>query len=473
MTPAPYEKVRPTGRTWLVNIPSHWQLLRNKYLLKEISNLTETGTEELLTVSQYTGVTPRRVKIDQNQKKLTNAESLIGYKLVQKDDIVMNIMLAWNGSLGSSKFEGIVSPAYCVYRSKDTASSHYLHYLYRTPLFTGLFKTVSTGVVDSRLRLYPDVFLRLETCLPPPNEQQAIVRFLDYKCAQINKFIQKKKRLIELLKEQKQAIINQAVTRGLDPNVRLKPSGVEWLGDIPKHWEIQRLRFIGAKFGSGVTPKGGASVYSKNGIPFLRSQNIHFDGLMLQDVVYINENIHQFMLNTHVKPNDVLLNITGASIGRVCCVPAEFKAGNVNQHVCIIRPKLNIINPEYLAKYLSCSSIQKEIVIGQNGASREGLTLKTIKSIPIVLPPLNEQLEIVHYCSNELEEINALIKKLTQQIELVQEYRTRLISDVVTGQIDVRNIEFSDSPENELTEEALEEEQEEESLELIGAGDDD
>ena len=225
---------------------------------------------------------------------------------------------------------------------------------------------------------------------------------------------------------------------GLDPNVPLKPSGVDWLGDVPAHWEVRRLGFLATKFGSGITPRGGATVYQDNGVPFLRSQNIHFDGLRMQDVARIPPSLHEELSGSHIEAGDVLLNITGASIGRVCSVPNDFREGNVNQHVCIIRPKRSHLLPELLAAYLSIPMMQREIQFEQSGASREGLTLQSIRSFRILVPPIPEQTAIIEHLGKSIAGIDTAITRARRQIELVQEYRTRLIADVVTGKLDVR-----------------------------------
>ena len=274
--------------------------------------------------------------------------------------------------------------------------------------------------------------------LPPLPEQAAIVRYLDHVDQRIQRYIDAKERLIALLEEEKQAVINRAVIRGLDPNAPLKPSGAEWLGDVPAHWELRRLGHLATKFGSGITPRGGAAVYEEHGVPFLRSQNIHFDGLRVQNVARIPRSLHRELSGSHVKPGDVLLNITGASIGRACSVPNDFPEGNVNQHVCIIRPDEGRMLPSLLAAYLSIPMMQREIQFEQSGASREGLTLQSIRSFRILVPPFPEQVAIVEYLHRATADIDAAIDRTRRQIELLREYRTRLISDVVTGKLDVR-----------------------------------
>ena len=274
---------------------------------------------------------------------------------------------------------------------------------------------------------------------PDLSEQNAIVRYLDHADELINRYIGAKERLIALMREQRQAVIHQAVTRGLDPDVHTKPGEIPWLENIPKHWDVRRLGQLATKFGSGVTPRGGAAVYRDTGVPFLRSQNVHFDGLRLDDVVRIPPNLHESMSASHVQPHDVLLNITGASIGRVCSVPHDLGQGNVNQHVCIIRPNQERLLSRFLVAFLSTSGAQNDIRTEQTGASREGLTLQSIRDFRIPLPRISEQTRIVHSIDEATNDVYRAIASTSRQIDLANEYRTRLIADVVTGQIDVRD----------------------------------
>ena len=288
------------------------------------------------------------------------------------------------------------------------------------------------------MHIYSGQLKYLWLSLPPLSEQRAIVRYLDYVDRRVRRYVASKRKLIALLEEEKQAVVNRAVTRGLDPNVRLKPSGVEWLRDMPGHWEVRRLGYLATKFGSGITPRGGATVYQENGVPLLRSQNIHFDGFRLRDVARIPPSLHEELSGTHVKPGDVLLNITGASIGRTCSVPDDFNEGNVNQHVCIIRPNRALLLPKLLAAYLSTPAMQREIQAEQSGASRQGLTLQSIRNFRVIVPPPREQHTIVEYLDKATADLATTIARAKRQVELVEEYRTRLIADVVTGKLDVR-----------------------------------
>lgn len=432
----PYAAYKDSGQSWLEDIPAHWDHLRAKFLFGEIDERSESGREELLSVSHITGVTPR------SQKSITMflAKSNVGHKVCRPGDVVINTMWAWMSALGVARHTGLVSPAYGVYRplTNDRILPRYADHLLRTPTYAAEYLRRSTGVNPSRLRLYPEHFLKVVVVTPPLAEQVSIVKFLDYALRQVDAAIQVKRRTILLLNEQKQAIINRAVTRGFNSSAQFKHSGIPWLGSIPEHWEIRRLKTIGAKFGSGVTPRGGASVYLQSGIPLLRSQNIHFGELRLAKVAYISRQTHAEMSGTQVKPRDVLLNITGASIGRACAVPDDLQDANVNQHVCIIRPVQARCDAEYLSMFLATDVAQTCIYVAQNGSSREGLPITAVKALPIVLPPLEEQQLVRHRVNQDTKNVRDAISRFEREITLLREYRTRLIADVVTGKVDVR-----------------------------------
>ena len=218
----PYPAMKDSGVEWLGEVPMHWEVRRLKYLLRERDARSNDGKEQLLRVSQYTGVTERK-RDDGSVEPDTRAVSLVGYKRVDPNELVVNIMLAWNGSMGVSAFSGIASPAYCVYRFGESALPWYFHILLRSPVYKARIKAVSTGIVESRLRLYTDDLYRLEGLLPPYSEQTAIVRFLDDVDRRVRRYIRAKQKLIKLLEEQKQAIIHRAVTRGLDPTCPSSP----------------------------------------------------------------------------------------------------------------------------------------------------------------------------------------------------------------------------------------------------------
>ncbi len=407
----PYPAYKDSGVEWLGDVPEHWVVKRNKLFMREVNERSEDGSEELLTVSQYTGVTRRRERLSDEGDLLTNAASLVGYKRVKPGDLVMNIMLAWNGSLGVSYVDGIASPAYCVFRAKDGVDPRFLHYLLRTPLFTGAFKTVSTGVVDSRLRLYPDVFFRLPSPLPPLPEQTAIVRYLDYMDRRIGRYIRAKKRLVALFNEQKQAIIHRAVTRGLDPNVRLKPSGVEWLGDVPEHWELRRLKTLSwMRSGESITslsiePTGTYPVYGGNGIRGYAAEFTH-------------------------EGEYALIGRQGALCGNVHLAHGRFWA---SEHAVVASLDTGF-DLEWFAAILMVMNLNQYSM----AAAQPGIAVERVLNLWIPVPPADDQRRIAENIKRATEGIVATASSAQREIDLLREYRTRLIADVVTGKVDVR-----------------------------------
>ena len=436
MTPAlhPYPANKPSGVAWLGDVPEHWDMVPNRALMTPSKNLVGDNASKytLLSLTKQ-GIIPRNLKVTSGKFP----SSFETYQEVEPGDLVFCLfdIDETPRTVGLSQFCGMITGAYTRLTCRDEVLGKFLLLLYLSldngkmlkPLYSGLRKVITTPT-----------FLRVRVALPPRVEQFAIVRYLDYVERRLRRYVGAKRKLIALLVEERQAVIHQAVTRGLDPNAPLKPSGVEWLGDIPTHWEVRRLGYLASKFGSGITPRGGATVYEESGVPFLRSQNIHFDGLRMLDVVRITQDMHLKLSGSHVMPNDVLLNITGASIGRTCSVPDDFGEGNVNQHVCIIRPDQDCLLSRLLSAYLSTPAMQREIQLEQSGASREGLTLQSIRSFRVVVPPLAEQQMIVVFLDKANSRIEAAIDRARRQIELLEEYRTRLIADVVTGKLDVR-----------------------------------
>jgi type I restriction enzyme S subunit len=283
---------------------------------------------------------------------------------------------------------------------------------------------------------------------PPLPEQRAIADFLDRETAKLDTLVAKKRELIEKLKEKRTALISRTVTRGLlpeaaraaglDPNPKLKPSGIEWLGEVPAHWEVKKLGHLVSKVGSGKTPRGGAETYREEGVMLIRSQNVYDDGLRLDDVVFIDDVVDEEMAASRVFPGDVLLNITGASLGRCAIVPLHFSKANVNQHVCILRPEASKIDGRFVQRTISSMVVQSQIFSFENGSSREGLNFQQIRSLLIALPLLAEQRAIADYLDRETAEIDQMAAKVEEAIARLQEYRTALITAAVTGKIDVR-----------------------------------
>jgi type I restriction enzyme S subunit len=372
------------------------------------------------------------------------------YKLVCPDDIVYNKMRAWQGAIGVSRYRGIVSPAYIVVRLRRAGNPNYFHYLLRTPLFAKEAERWSYGITPDMWSLRPEHFKLIYSCVPRHEEQTQIARFLDWKTAQINKFIRNKRRLIELLKEQKQNVINQAVTRGLDPNVKLKPSGVEWIGDIPEHWDARRLKTI-AKVVLGKMLKTSPSKDDQLK-PYLRSANIQWFEANLSDVAsmwFSPSEMEQY----RISKNDILVS-EGGEVGRACIWQDELEECYIQNSVHKVTAGAEVL-PLFLLYQFSAFGSKGAFKAVVNRVSIAHLTREKLVAVFFCKPPIEEQKTILAHIQAKTTEIDQAIIRAQREIELMREYRTRLISDVVTGQVDVRGIEVPEVAEDELL--ALEE----------------
>ncbi len=424
-----YPKYKDSGVPWLGEVPEHWEIIRTKYILKEQDARSHDGREQLLSVSQYTGVSPKR-NIDNSDVFDSRATSLVGYKLVQRNELVVNIMLAWNGSLGVSSCSGIVSPAYCVYKFSSAILPQYYHYLYRTELYKSVFKTYSSGVVESRLRLYSDKLGCIESIFPVLEEQQQISRYLDWKTAKIDRFIKARKKIIVLLKEQKQTIINEAVTKGINPNVKMKDSKVEWLGEIPEHWEVRRLKYCAVN-------KNIQTNRCTENETYLALENIEgWTGKISAPVekIEFDSNVKKY------KVGDILFAKLRPYLAKVAL--PDFNGVCVSEFL-VLQPT-KIISSTFFSVLLRSKKLIDLINSSTFGAKMPRADWAIIGSVFIPLPPNYEQRLIVKCIEKETARIDKTISRAEQQIKLVQEYRTRLVSDVVTGKIDVRSVKIPD-----------------------------
>jgi type I restriction enzyme S subunit len=437
-----YPAYKDSGVEWLGEVPEGWEVKRFKNLLREREERSQTGDELLLSVSAYTGVTPRAENIDDGEF-LSRAESLEGYKVCYPNDLVMNIMLAWNRAQGISRHHGIVSPAYAVFACGADIRPAYLDYLVRSNEYCLYFKAHSAGVIDSRLRLYPEVFGALTCLLPPLPEQRAIAGFLDREVVKLDALVAEQRRLIALLAEKRQAVISHAVTRGLDPNVPLKPSGIDWLGDIPEGWEVVRIKNV-ARMESGHTPDKQVPAYWDGGDISWVSLN---DTGYLKDHEYISETAYSVTQagidnsSARLLPAGVVVFSRDATIGR-CAITTKEMA--VSQHFIawVCGPR---ISNQFLLYCLR--AMQQELERMTFGATLKTIGMPDIRKLSIALPPLDKQHEIVRRVREQVTEIDQALDAAQSAISLLQERRAALISAAVTGKIDVRDLAPTPEPE--------------------------
>jgi type I restriction enzyme, S subunit len=430
----PYPQYRESSVPWLAHVPSHWGVLRAKYCFREVDERSLTGAEDLLSVSHIFGVKKR----SESNATMFLAKSNKGHKLCSPGDLIINTMWAWMGALGVSPHEGIVSPSYAVYRPTkgNPMLNQYADYLVRSPLYVSNYIIRSTGIHSSRLRLYPEQFLRVPLLCPLQGEQAAIARFLSSVNARLERAIRAKKKLIGLLNEERQIVIGCAVMSGFNAAARLKPAGISWLGDVPEHWTITRLKTLSKFVTSG--SRGWARYYSDEGPLFLRIGNISTSSvdLRLKRITRVSPPADAEGERTRVRENDLLLSIT-AQIGAVGIVPAGLGEAYVNQHTALIRLKNCLCNPRWVAYCLLSEFGKTQCRLRTAGGTKVGLTLDDVKTLLVLLPPPAEQNGIVREIDDRTASMDVAIARAEREIELIREYRTRMITDVVTGQLDV------------------------------------
>ena len=426
----PYPAYKNSGVPWLGKVPEHWVGKRAKHFFREVEERSVTGEEELLSVSHITGVTPRREK----NVTMFLAESNVGYKICRSGDVVINTMWAWMAALGVAKQGGLVSPSYAVYRplQPDALLAEYLDQLLRTQAYISEYICRSTGISTSRLRLYPDQFLRILFFSPPKNEQKAIVRFLAHVDRRIRQYIRAKLKLIKLLGEQKQAIIQRGVTRGLDPNVRLKPSGIEWLSALPEHWEARRLKSIASiRYGLGQPPRE-----SETGLPLIRATNIDHGRILEKNLVRVDRADVPKGRNAFLAAGEIIVVRSGAYTADSAMIPREYEGAVAGYDMVITARK---VRPEFIALALLSSYIRDDqLIIASTRSAQPHLNAEELGVALVLLPPHSEQERILERVAEECVEIDAAMGTAHRELSLLREYRTRLIADVVTGKLDVR-----------------------------------
>jgi len=428
----PYPVMKDSDLPWLGKVPEHWAIKRGKNLFHCVDVRTETGKEELLTVSSERGIIPRR----STTVTMFKAESYIGHKLCWPGDLVINSLWAWSRGLGVSRHHGIVSTAYGVYRPRTglDVDPRFIHELVRSKPFHWELQVRSKGVWTSRLQLTDDSFLGAPFPLPPLPEQAAIVRFLDHMDRRIRKYIRAKQKLIKLLEEQKQAIIHRAVTRGLDPNVRLKPSGVEWMGDVPAHWEVRRLKSIAQiRYGLGQPPRE-----SKTGLPLIRATNVDHGRILEKNLVRVDPEDVPKTRNAFLSEGEIIIVRSGAYTADSAIIPREY-AGAVTGYDMVVTPRK--VRPGFIALALLSSYIRDDqLIIASTRSAQPHLNAEELGVALVMLPPEAEQERIVTHVMSTDRMLDTAAQTAHSEISLLREYRTRLIADVVTGKLDVREV---------------------------------
>lgn len=444
----PYPETKPSGLPWLGDLPAHWEVRRNGRLF---GPRRETGFPDLpvLEVSLRSGV---RVRDFENGTRKQEMGDRSKYQRAVRGDIAYNMMRMWQGAVGIAPVDGLVSPAYVVARPFAETDAAYYAYLFRTASYMREVDTFSRGIVPDRNRLYWESFKQMPSVYPPVDEQRLIVRFLDWHGAQTAKLIRAKKKIIALLNEQKQAIIHRAVTRGLDPNVRLKPSGIPWLGDVPEGWEVVPVLACYREKNAKNVGMAENTVLSLSYGRIIIKPPEKLRGL-------VPESFETYQI---IEPGNIIIRSTDLQNDQKSLRVGIARDRGIITSAYMCLGTIGKMTPEFGYQILNTYDLLK-IIYGYGSGLRQNLGFADIRRMPVPLPPPEQQVEIVNFLARGTAEATRAVEHMGNEIALIQEFRSRLIADVVTGKLDVRTIAAS-LPET-LDPEAIDDLAEDEDLE--------
>lgn len=415
-----YSEYKDSGVQWLGEIPSHWELLKMKYAFKERSEKNHPN-EEPLCATQSRGVIPQ--SLYEGRVVVVN-KGFEGLKLVKVGDFVISLR-SFQGGIEYAYYQGIISAAYTVLQPKESDMAPYFKYMFKSHDYIQLLQTCVTGIREGQNINYP-LLAKKAVPIPPMEEQHAIVSYLDTKCSKLDTFISNKEKEITLLQEMKQRVITDAVTRGLNPNVKFKPTNIPWLPEIPEHWEEKRLS---TQFTGDVQVNKDFTV--KHAFKF------NYGELVSKNEVGAPEEYRDvYVRYSLIKEGDILINGLNLNYDfvsqRVACAPAD---GIITSAYVVCRPRKNVNYNYYTLLFKAMDSMK--LFHGMGSGIRLTLSFKELKKQLLPVPPIEEQHAIVSYITERTAKIDSLIEKLNKEIECVKEYKQRLVSDVVTGQIKV------------------------------------
>ena len=423
-----YDTYKDSGISWLGQIPSHWELktLRNFLIPFSLKGFPEL---QMLSVTREQGVILRDMERESNHNVIP--EDLSGYKVVHRGQFVINKMKSWQGSYGVSKFEGIVSPAYFVY-DLNIANKDFFHIALRSRAYIPFFMQFSKGIRVDQWDLSPIALKSIPFVLPTPSEQEAIVAYLDSATAEIDKAIASQQRMVELLQERKQIIINQAVTQGLNPDAPMKPTNIDWLPKIPSHWDLRRLKYLlksPLQYGANESPES-----TDTNLPrYIRITDIKDNG-KLNDDSFVSlswEKAKDYLL----QKGDILFARSGATVGKTYLFEEQYSSCFAGY---LIKARCNDgLLPEFLYIFTKSGVYDKWKESIFIKSTIQNIGADKYSNLPVPFPPYDEQKAIVEYIESTISPVNSAISRCEHIIALLTERKQILINDVVTGKIKV------------------------------------
>jgi len=399
----------------LTSVPEEWSIIPCGVFFKEKS-IKNTEGEMNLSVYRDYGVIPKDSR-DDNHNRVS--EDTSNYKLVESGDFVLNKMKGWSGSLGVSEYRGIVSPSYTVLEPVREIHNKYFHYLLRSETYRQMYESLSYGVRIGQWELRYRDFKQIPSLYPPIDEQKLISRYLDKKTEQVDSLVKKIQKKIELLKEQRTSLINQCVTKGLDPNVEMKDSGVEWIGEIPKHWEVKKLKYVSTQISKKRTPVDGDIKISPENVESSTGRITNF---------YSDYDTEGQVFQC----GDILFNKLRVYLKKV--ILCDFEGLSMGEMI-VIRP--STISNVFLHRVLNSDGFINHVNSLSEGVKLPRPSVSKIFDSYVPVPPTNDQLDISTLIEQKTKLIDHVIDRYINRIDLTNEYRQSLISSVVTGKVRV------------------------------------
>ncbi|MFZ5655628.1 MAG: restriction endonuclease subunit S [Pseudomonadota bacterium] len=415
-------------------------------------------------MSQVHGLVPSK---DLGRKSL-QSESYAGGKLVEEHDLVLNRLKAHLGVFARAKQAGVVSPDYTVLRPRSGACVRYCESLFKTPMYVGEFRRRTKGIVEGFWRLYTNDFYDVTALLPPPEEQGQIVAYLRAQEAHIARFIKAKRELIKLLTEQKLSIVDHVVKHGVEPAVALKPSGIEWLGDVPEHWEVRPLkRWV----------KLNACTLGERTSPDFEFRYVDIGsvqtGRLSRELERVRFESAPSRARRVLRRGDTIISTVRTYLKAIWYVSEDADDLIASTGFAVLTPGKGV-EPEYLGYVIQSSAFVNRVAANSIGIAYPAIAETVLGRFPVALPPtVEEQQAIVAHIKTESAPLDDAISRTEDEIKLMREYRDRLVADVVTGQVDVRG--WQPSPDDVVDDAelaALSDDQEDVTEEGDGDGED-
>lgn len=434
-----YDKYKDSGVEWLGEIPSHWDVKRLGSFFEERREKVSDVDYPALSVTK-SGIVPQldtAAKTDAGDNR----------KLVKADDFVINSRSDRKGSSGISPYTGSVSLISIVMEPR-TIYPAYAHHLLRSYPFQEEFYRYGKGIVADLWSTNSSEMKNILLPVIPITEQQNIANFLDHETTKIDSLIEKQQQLIQLLKEKRQAVISHAVTKGLDPSVKMKDSGVEWLGQVPEHWTVSKLKH----FVNVVDCKHITAEFFDEGIPLASIGEVKGWKVNLSKAKLTNEKYYFELIDGNRKPQigDIIYT-RNATVGEAALVHEELSRFALGQDVCLIHI-IQKLYPEFLLHFLKSEIIKIQLNSAMVGSTFKRINVDDIRNYVVIIPPFEEQKEILKALETNTKQYDSLIFSAEKQIDLMQERRTALISSAVTGKIDVRHCQNPNKNNNKSTE---------------------